>query len=470
MLKRSSARYVVTLYLVDTVLTLLALLAARWLRQILPFGKPLVAEGGELPWPVFLLALVIWSFSLTALGVYDPQRLVHLVDEVQALVAAIVVATLIFAGALYFTYRGLSRLLYVYFVFLDIGLCLMARLLVRHLLTRRQHVSRRSVLILGAGDTGQSIVRALWPCRWMGIDVVGYLDGDPAKTGQSIESRPVLGTLDQAKEIVGRYSIQEVIIALPLEQQHDASNLIAELQELSVNIKAVPDYSDLVFLRATLEQLGDVVLIGLKEPVIGTVDRLIKRIFDVLLACVLLILLAPLLGLIALLVAQSSRGPVLYRSKRAGEGGGIFEMYKFRTMYDKAEQSEDLLISKTRDGGLVFDKREDDPRITQIGRFLRRYSLDELPQLINVLLGEMSLVGPRPELPTLVERYEPWQRKRFSVPQGMTGWWQISGRGDKPKYLHIEDDLYYIQNYSLLLDLRIIWRTIGVVINGQGAF
>ena len=219
-----------------------------------------------------------------------------------------------------------------------------------------------------------------------------------------------------------------------------------------------------------MEQLGDVVLVGLKEPVIGTIDRIIKRAFDLVVACLVLVVFAPLLAIMALFVALGSPGPLIYRSKRVGEGGRIFEMLKFRTMYADADQGETQLISETVDGKLVFNKQRDDPRVTPIGRILRRYSLDELPQLANVLAGQMSLVGPRPELPALVARYEPWQRKRFTVPQGMTGWWQISGRGDKPKYLHIEDDLYYIQNYSLLQDLRILWRTIGVVVKGEGAF
>jgi len=206
------------------------------------------------------------------------------------------------------------------------------------------------------------------------------------------------------------------------------------------------------------------------EPVFGPIDRLVYRLFDLVVSTMGLVALAPLFAVIAILIKLGSNGPVFYRSQRVGEGGKLFGMIKFRTMVQGADRRERELISETADGKLVFDKRRDDPRITPIGRFLRRYSLDELPQLYNVLIGEMSLVGPRPELPALVERYEPWQRKRFGVPQGMTGWWQISGRGSKAKYLHAEDDLFYIQNYSLLLDLRILWRTLGAVIRGEGAF
>ena len=240
MLKRSSVRYIVTLYLADAALTVLALLGARWLRGLISLGKPLVAEGGELPWPVFVLVLLIWSLALTTSKVYDPQRLVHLVDELQTLIGAIIVAILIFAGVLYFSYRGLSRLLYLYFALLDITLCVLARLLIRRAMAYNHRGARRPVLILGTGDAARRIARAFAPCQWMGIEVVGYLDTDASKVGQMIESRPVLGTLDQALEIVAGRAIQEVVIALPLSAQHDASNLIAQLQELPVNIKAVP--------------------------------------------------------------------------------------------------------------------------------------------------------------------------------------------------------------------------------------
>jgi exopolysaccharide biosynthesis polyprenyl glycosylphosphotransferase len=304
----------------------------------------------------------------------------------------------------------------------------------------------------------------------MGIEVAGYLEDDPSQVGKTIERHKVLGTLDQAEEVISQHDIQEIVIALPLDEQHQLTNLVTRLQELPVNIKVVPDYSEMAFFRTSTEQLGGLLLIGLKEPVIGPIDRLIKRAFDVLVSALGLVLLSPLFAGIALAVALSSPGPVLYRSRRVGEGGRIFEMLKFRTMYKDADKHEQELIKETEEGKLLFEKRKDDPRITPLGRFLRRYSLDELPQLYNVLIGEMSLVGPRPELPALVERYEPWQRKRFEVPQGMTGWWQISGRGNKAKYLHVEDDLYYIRNYSLLLDLRILWHTLGAALKGEGAF
>jgi exopolysaccharide biosynthesis polyprenyl glycosylphosphotransferase len=470
MLQRSSARYVIALYLADLTLTVCALFIARWARMLIQYGKSLDVGGSALSWPMFVLAAMIWSVTLSAFKAYNPQRFTHAIDELQVAVAAITVATLIFAGTLYFSYRGLSRLLYVYFYILDIILCLSARIVLRKLLGNRRSAYVRGVLVIGTGALGQSITDALEPCAWMGIEVKGYLDVNPDQVGQVIGKYPVLGTLEQASEVIAQHAIREVVIALPLDAHTRLANLVAALQALPVNIKIVPDYSSMVFFRATLEQLGDVFLFGLKEPVIGPIDRIIKRLFDLTLAVLGLIALSPLLGVIALGIVLSSPGPALYKSRRVGEDGRPFEMLKFRTMVQDADKREAEMVSETAEGKLIFDKRKDDPRITPLGRFLRRYSLDEFPQLYNVLIGEMSLVGPRPELPSLVDRYEPWQRKRFGVPQGMTGWWQISGRGNKAKYLHVEDDLYYIQNYSLLLDVTILWRTLGAVLKGDGAF
>ncbi len=183
----------------------------------------------------------------------------------------------------------------------------------------------------------------------------------------------------------------------------------------------------------------------------------------------LLPFILPLMGLVALAIRLDSPGSVLLRPKRAGENGRLFEMFKFRTMVQNSNEIPGA-VEQSNDQWHLVHKQPDDPRVTGIGRFLRRFSLDELPQIFNVLKGEMSLVGPRPELPYLVDRYEPWQRIRFAVPQGMTGWWQVNGRAEKLMHLHTEEDLFYVQHYSLWLDLRILVKTIWVVLHGKGAF
>ena len=263
--------------------------------------------------------------------------------------------------------------------------------------------------------------------------------------------------------------MEEVIIALPMKAHQRLANLVAELWNHPVRVKIVPDFSALVFTRATFESLGDVPLIGLREPAIDDFNRFIKRLVDVVLSLVFLVLLSPALLVIAILIKLDSAGPIIYRQQRVGENGKLFWMFKFRTMVPDADEHLDEVV-QTTSAGDILHKVKDDPRVTRVGRILRQFSLDELPQLFNVLKGDMSLVGPRPEMPWLVEKYEPWQRQRFSVPQGITGWWQVNGRSDKPMHLHTEEDLYYIQNYSLWLDLQILWRTVGAVLKRRGAF
>jgi exopolysaccharide biosynthesis polyprenyl glycosylphosphotransferase len=196
---------------------------------------------------------------------------------------------------------------------------------------------------------------------------------------------------------------------------------------------------------------------------------MVKRAFDFLFSLFALFLTLPLMTLSALMVYLEDGSPIIFRQTRVGRNGCLFEIYKFRTMIRNAEQMQSQVDRWDSDGNLIH-KMKDDPRVTRVGRILRRFSLDELPQLFNVLGGTMSLVGPRPEVPYLVETYEPWQHQRFAVLPGMTGWWQVNGRSDRPMHLHIEDDLYYIQNNSIWLDLRIILKTIWVVIVGKGSY
>jgi lipopolysaccharide/colanic/teichoic acid biosynthesis glycosyltransferase len=221
--------------------------------------------------------------------------------------------------------------------------------------------------------------------------------------------------------------------------------------------------------KAGVEQFAGIPLLDLRAPALSDQQRTVKRLFDLGLTILTLPIALPIMGLVATGIRLESRGPVVLRQPRLGENGRLFDMLKFRTMLDHAEQLQ-ASVEQLDEQGRTIHKTAHDPRVTRLGRLLRRFSLDELPQLFNVLKGEMSLVGPRPELPYLVERYEPWQRQRFAIPQGITGWWQINGRSDRPMHLHTEDDLYYVQHYSLLLDIFVLLKTAGVVIQGKGAF
>lgn len=460
------------LLVLDILLTPVGLCLSALLRIVLPFGKGMPTEAAWLPIPVYPLAVLCWSAALGLSGVYDPQRVLRWFNEAARVVWASVIATMLLAGVLYMTYRDVSRLQFAYFFAVNLGLLLAFRAGFRiyyRAVGRARPGARSRVLIVGAGDLGRRVARALLDHSRWGFDLIGYLDDNPALQGQSLEAVPVLGKVDGLSRLVEGRKVDEVWVALPVRAYERLNQIVLELERLPVRIMIVPDYFSLAMVRAKAEVFGGIPVIGLREPMIEGLPRLMKRVFDILVSAVNLIVLAPLMAAIALMIRLESPGPVIFRQKRVGENGRLFDMFKFRTMVPEAERMQPEVILET-EAGQVIHKRRDDPRLTRAGRFLRRYSLDELPQLANVLLGSMSLVGPRPEMPWLVDKYEPWQRKRFAVPQGLTGWWQINGRSDKPMHLNTADDLYYVYNYSLWLDIQILLRTPLVVLQGRGAF
>ena len=463
--------YAVGLALLDVALTLLALHLASWARYLIPWGRRLIWRFVALPWPVFLMAAVLWPLVLSLSAVYSvrPHSRHRFSVRLYSLLLGVGIAILTLAGTLYFTYRQLPRRLVFYFGIIDFLLLALTRG-IGHLLRQAARRNGRAprLLIAGAGRVGGEIARQIQ--RHSGSwQLVGFLDDDAAKQGQQIAGARVLGTIDALEQTIMSRRVDEVVVALPLRAHERLMRLVLQLERLPVEVSVVPDYFELAFFRARMDDLFGFPLVRLRASAIEGWARVAKRSFDLVIAIPLLVLSAPLFPLIAWIIRIDSPGRALFRQERVGENCQSFQMWKFRTMVENAEDMLSDVVEETPEGQLIF-KHPDDPRVTRVGRFLRRRSLDELPQLINVIRGEMSLVGPRPELPWLVDRYKGWQRKRFAVPPGMTGWWQVSGRSEHAMHLHVEDDLYYIQNYSLWLDLHILWRTIGVVISGQGAY
>jgi exopolysaccharide biosynthesis polyprenyl glycosylphosphotransferase len=295
--------------------------------------------------------------------------------------------------------------------------------------------------------------------------VVGYT-GDEQQPDIGV---PHLGPIEATPQIVAEQHIDEVVFVMPPHQRAQIVRLSLQLQQHPVMLHMAPDVIDLAFARTSVQTLGGVPVISLRESTLTEPQRAFKRFFDVVASALLLVLLAPVIGLLALAIKLESPGPVFFSQERIGQHGRRFRIIKFRSMYADAEQHWREVARRDAEGRLLH-KNSDDPRVTRVGRKLRRTSMDELPQLFNVLRGEMSLVGPRPEMPYVAAEYEPWQWQRFRVPPGMTGWWQVNGRSDWPMHLHTDDDLYYIQNYSFWLDLRILLKTVGVVFRGHGAY
>lgn len=476
MFKRFSTNFMVLLFLVDVIVIQLALALAMKIRFVLPLGQPLSPD-----WiPTFVYAPttslhivvgLVWAISMLLGSVYTPRRVVFWMEEFQHVTLSHTVAALSMAGLLYLAKKELPRLTFIYLFIIALLMFLGYRAFIRIWIRVRHKPATdiTRVLIVGAGRIGQGLVKQLEDAHWSTFEVVGFLDDDLEKSGQFILGVPVLGRVDDVTAAVVEHEIDEVIIALPLHAHVRLANLVAELNELPIRLHVVPDYFDLAFHGATIESIGGMPLIGLRDPAIDGFQRFGKRLMDIGVSAVALLFLSPIMIAVAVAIKMEDGGPIFYRADRVGENGRLFRMLKFRSMVVDADKLLHLVNHIEDDGTLVF-KTANDPRVTKVGHFIRRTSIDELPQLINVLKADMSLVGPRPELPWLVEEYEPWQRKRFAVPQGITGWWQINGRSDNPMHMHTEQDLYYIQHYSWWLDLLILWRTISVVLRGRGAY
>jgi len=474
MLNNLKLRWLSLIIFIDLGLTVLALLLARWLRGYLPAGKYLneTLTFAVLDEPLYFapailipLVLFIWLVVFSAQSVYSAKFNLNQYDQAQPIFVAVTGAILMFAGLAYFFFRDLSRFLFLYFYLFDLVFLIGWRKVAFRFL-KEKHIRmwqlQHRVLIVGGGELAQNVATAIKAFAWSGLELIGFVNDEP----------DAVGKLADITRLVTELGVDEVVFAMPPGHQQLVQKLVFQLQPLPVNLRLVPDVVDLVFVRATIEDFAGLPLIGLREPALGIFDRLIKRTFDIVMAACLMVITLPLSLFIILLLKLNYRagGPIFHAQRRIGEGGKIFTMYKFRTMTVGAEQVETEMLLAT-DEGIGFNKHPDDPRITGIGRFLRRTSLDELPQLLNVIKGNMSLVGPRPELPWLVEHYESWQYQRFAVPQGMTGWWQVKNRSQQQTYnVRVEDDLYYIHNYSFFLDLRILWMTMGALIRGDGAY
>lgn len=476
MFKRFSTNYMTLLFLLDVIVIQSCLWGAMQLRYVLPLGSELLKVWGPQivyrpTWRFHLAVAFIWTGSYLINSVYNPRKMLRWYDETQRILLAHTIAALSLAGLMYMSQIDLARLAYLYFYGISLIVLLGYRAILRawHRSRRESSRSVARILIVGAGKTGCEIVQEFHRQQWPAIDFVGFLDDSSQKQGTTVQNLPVLGKLDDVVKVIQRHAIDEVIIALPASAHSRVVNLVAAVHELPVLVRVVPDYFSLAFFGASVESLGGIPLIGLRDPAIDDFQRFVKRLFDMLVSAFCLLFLSPILAMLAIAIKLEDGGPIFYRAERAGENGRPFRMIKFRSMVVDADKIQSK-INRIDEFGVLIHKTADDPRVTRIGAFMRRTSIDELPQLFNVLRGEMSLVGPRPELPWMVDKYESWQRKRFAVPQGITGWWQVNGRSDNPMHLHTDQDLYYIQNYSLWLDIQILWRTIGAVFRGKGAY
>jgi exopolysaccharide biosynthesis polyprenyl glycosylphosphotransferase len=470
MLRRFSINFALFSMILDGLFVLMGL----WLASVVrPFMNSI--SGIEpIPSPVlnppllYFLFPFVWILIYSALSIYDGRKFLRAVDEFAILAFAVAIASVSSAGILYFSYREVSRALFVVFVLISYAFCFSWRFLAR-IYFRSQKITpdrNHRVLVVGAGSLGVKVQQQMSEADLANLTLVGFIDDDQ----NLLQGSPLkLGGSGVIRDAIKANDITDVVIALPHSQYHQMGDMVQKLDDMPVQVWVALGFFDLALYNTTIEDFAGIPMLDLRASAIDDYQRMIKRAFDFVFGLAALIVALPLIALSALLVYFEDGRPILFRQKRVGENGRLFEMLKFRTMVRNAEQLQGQVERRDAEGNLIH-KSKDDPRVTRVGRFLRRFSLDELPQFFNILRGDMSIVGPRPEMPFLVEKYQPWQRKRFAVPPGLTGWWQVSGRSDKPMHLHTEDDLYYIQNYSILLDLQIILKTIWVVLIGKGSY
>lgn len=469
MLARMDNRISALLLLSDLTLTALALYLADLVRHQVQFGKPIGPGQVYVTLEVYLIVLVLWLVGFRAPKVYGHRRLADFSAELKGVLVAVSLGGIMLASIFYLTHNDdFSRLLLVYFLVLDVVLLIGFRLIARAVwdwLRARGHVTR-TVLVAGTGPMGQEAGRAVLKHGWMGLELRGF-------AGNDADSRhlpgPVLGRLEEIAEVVGQHKIDDVVVAMSYDHRQAIVDTVRRLRNIPVKIELVPDILDLALTKARVYDLDGLPLIGVRGPVMGAVDRLEKRVFDLLVAALSAVIFFPVMVIVALLIKLDSPGPVLFTQERIGENGKPFKIYKFRSMVVDAEERLKEVLGHT---GLLEPvlKIKKDPRVTRVGRMLRRTSLDELPQLFNVVKGEMSLVGPRPEEKRIVEMYDAWHRQRLVIKPGMTGPMQVKGRANLSLDERVELELAYIANYSLLGDINIILATIPAVISGRGSY
>ena len=454
--------------LVDTCLTVLAFVAAYGLRNWAAGPHP-----GVLPHLALLPVIVpMWAFLLVFFRAYRSPGEASIPELLLATVRA-VGAGLVLLLALVFLLRAheVSRAIVISFGVLDCAVLVAARLArtwaFRRALARGE--KHRRVLIVGTGNRAERLAgRLLQKSRW-GIAIVGHLDPDPSVVGKSILGSPVLGTLDEITSVLRDHVVDEVVLAIPRSMIGMAEKVVLACEEEGVKVRLMADLFSINAARMVLDQFDDVPLLTFETVAQEEWKLLLKRVMDLGLTLLVMPVVLPLMGVIALAIRCDSSGSVLFKQLRVGQSKRRFLLYKFRTMVEGSERLQSDLEHLNEAQGPIF-KIANDPRITRVGRFLRATSLDELPQLLNVLRGQMSLVGPRPMSLRDVNLFDRGiQRKRFSVRPGLTGLWQVSGRSHLPFSQWLELDLSYIANWSLLLDVKILFRTIPAVLRGTGA-
>lgn len=445
--------------LFDALLINLSFVLAYYIRfKIFLFITPASLPIFEKYLNTLVFVTLLWLAVFKLAGLYEEKKFTALIDEIAALLWGVTLSSLVLLGLL-FLYRELwfSRL-----VIVNAGwMAFISMALVRYLyfaVGRFRHKcgwGLRNILIIGEGEIGKALASKMQQDQGLGYRLRAVISDK--------EETP------RIKELIRKEKVEEVFIASTAIPAEKILDIITECERLGVEFKIVPGILELIASRVDIDELAGVPLLTVSEIRLKGLNAAMKRSADMILSAGGVVLLSPLFLVFALLVKMTSKGPIFYGQERIGLDSKPFKMFKFRSMYEDADKLFPQLEKRSEVEGLIF-KMKEDPRITPLGKFMRRASIDELPQLFNVFRGEMSLVGPRPPLPRETVKYNSWHKKRLRVRPGITGPWQVSGRSLLPFEDMVRLDIYYIENWSLWLDFKLLLRTIPVVLLGKGAY
>ncbi len=480
----------------QVVVDLLVLILSCWIgyevgRRLggvaIEVDPAIVARQARLYQELSALVCAVCLVTFHAFGMYSPNKSLLNMNEFKAVVKSVVVSFFVLFTLIVYlhsTWQAPSGTLYEIIVplhrviDLDINpnsisrvtlLVTFATILLATMLSRfvsfrliqglhRRGIGNRNVLICGAGAIGRKLQRKFMLVPTLGLNLVGFVDDDPALEGTMVERSRVLGGFDDLERLIAVHKVSEVFVALPDQDEARTMRIVELCERTGTTYKVVPRFWQLMQFKVRLDNLDSIPLITRPERSRSLAGAFAKRAFDICFSAVVVVALAPVLCLIGLLIKQQSPGPVFFKQQRIGRDGRTFTMWKFRTMHVHMG------------GDAPTPNSPYDPRITPIGRWLRRYSLDELPQFFNVLFGGMSVVGPRPEMRFIVDGYDSFQRERLRAKPGITGLWQISYARAAAIHDNLDYDLYYIENQSFLLDLVIVALTVFAVAKGTGAY
>jgi exopolysaccharide biosynthesis polyprenyl glycosylphosphotransferase len=484
--RQETRRRILLLIAIDAVAIVASFLGAYWFRLLSGF---FVSHVPIQPLHFYALVAVtlLWIVIFAAHGLYRRDTYLSVFDQFVGIFNSVNIGVLVILATAFATkthYFLERRLILVVAWALSILILSTVRVGVFRswvLRNQKRDPFRCRVVVVGAGETGEQFVKLARFTMNHVYEIVGFVDDDPAKHGDVVEGVPVLGGTAEIERIVDENEIERIFLAVRGLGEEKMIDLISRCMRAKVPVKMVADQFQLFASDATLRRVDGVPTLGVRENPMRGVAYLVKRVFDILISSILVLLLLPLFGIVALLIKVFSPGPVFFRQTRAGRNGSPFAFYKFRTMRTDTDDQlhreyatnfisgKDLRFEAEKADKPVY-KMTRDPRVTSIGLILRKTSLDELPQLYNVLRGEMSLVGPRPPIVYELQHYKEWHKRRLEAKPGLTGLWQVSGRSEVPFNEMVLLDLYYIDHWSLKLDFEILLRTIPVILFGRGAY